>query len=249
MYCLFIGIAAGHIDPRTAMIHSIKPARDISKEVEADKQARQDGAYRSHPYFEEDPEIDLDDDIPPPQRRIDPKEGFMPAALRRNLPEPSPESRQKIPSPKPRQSQQQQQQYQQQQHHQQQQQYQQQQQQQQQQRTAQEGNGKPKPPSIDLKQHTESDQSHQYRVLTSPVSPGSKIHRDYTKEASPPVSMKEKEYMYPSPVTPPDPTTSPPRPGSPSMVRAHREEQPQRPHSSQGLSTPQHSEMVSTDLY
>jgi hypothetical protein len=217
------GIAAGHIDPR--MIHS----RDTPKNTEKDKPRRQD--YRGHQYFEEDPEIDLDDDIPPPQRRVDPKDS-VPLALRRNLPEPSAESKQKIPSPKPR------------------------------------GqnmapptqhttpptrspahpdsshpNGKPKPAAIDLQQ-ADSDQ---YHVLTSPVSPGSKIHRDYShaKEASPPVSLKEKEYMYPSPVTPPSPSMSPPRPGSPSLARVHHDDLPQRPHSSQGLTTPHQPVQVS----
>ena len=63
--------------------------------------------------------------------------------------------------------------------------------------------------------------SPQYRVLESPPSPEQKsfIKREYSDSASSvsPSSSPDRElYLYPSPVTPPDSDSSPPKPHSPS---------------------------------
>ena len=62
--------------------------------------------------------------------------------------------------------------------------------------------------------------SPQYKVLDSPPSPESRssLKRDYSDSTSvSPSSSPDRElYAYPSPVTPPDSDSSPPKPHSPS---------------------------------
>ena len=65
--------------------------------------------------------------------------------------------------------------------------------------------------------------SHLYGVLKSPISPANKAFRDLdyldrSSDCSPSeAEAAERAYMYPSPVTPPDPDLSPPIPQSPSV--------------------------------
>ena len=74
-----------------------------------------------------------------------------------------------------------------------------------------------------LIQHIEAEEcniSPQYKVLDSPPSPESRssLKRDYSDSTSvSPSSSPDRDlYMYPSPVTPPDSDSSPPKPHSPS---------------------------------
>ncbi|XP_063438863.1 uncharacterized protein LOC134719876 isoform X1 [Mytilus trossulus] len=74
-----------------------------------------------------------------------------------------------------------------------------------------------------LIQHIEAEEcnvSPSYRVLDSPPSPESRssLKRDYSDSTSvSPSSSPDRDlYMYPSPVTPPDSDSSPPKPHSPS---------------------------------
>ena len=90
-------------------------------------------------------------------------------------------------------------------------------------------NGRSKPQALALEAshpHPDATQpSPQYHVLKSPPSPSKKVERIFSeKPASPSDSVlsSQKAYMYPSPVTPPDPTTSPPQPRSPSARDADR---------------------------
>ena len=58
-----------------------------------------------------------------------------------------------------------------------------------------------------------------YNVLKSPLSPGEKVERvydDYTEEIKTGMTSEEHAYIYPSPVTPPDNDSSPPKARSPS---------------------------------
>nr|XP_022299591.1 protein piccolo-like isoform X3 [Crassostrea virginica] len=76
-----------------------------------------------------------------------------------------------------------------------------------------------------LIQHIESEEkslSPQYKVLDSPPSPESRssLKRDYSDSTSvSPSSSPDRElYPFPSPVTPPDSDSSPPKPHSPSST-------------------------------
>lgn len=234
------------------LIHSIKPAKEISQEVEADKQMRletskarsQDLANKNTnqaqpAYHREQREIDVDGEMIP--RPCDQTKESPSKRVRRSLPEPTPEiiataSTRKPPPPpvpakplKPQQS-----------------------------RPTEQGQNhsknihsvhkphpdnkgdtnnksKPEPLSIANPDPTMADteSSPQYRVLKSPVSPRNSIHRDYSeplKEISPaPLNSEEKAYIFPSPVTPPDPAASPPRPGSPSGPKTSVSSQSSRP--------------------
>lgn len=79
-------------------------------------------------------------------------------------------------------------------------------------------------PSPLLIQHIESEEqsvSPHYRVMDSPPTPESKvIKREFSESTSvsPSSSPDTDLYMFPSPVTPPDSDSSPPKPQSPSSA-------------------------------
>ena len=88
-------------------------------------------------------------------------------------------------------------------------------------RTAKDMKAKPDPLIINHLEIEEASSSPQYRVLESPPSPEQKsmIRREYSDSASSvsPSSSPDRDlYLYPSPVTPPDSDSSPPKPHSPS---------------------------------
>ena len=88
-------------------------------------------------------------------------------------------------------------------------------------RTAKDMKAKPDPLIINHIETEEASASPQYRVLESPPSPEQKsmIRREYSDSASSvsPSSSPDRDlYLYPSPVTPPDSDSSPPKPHSPS---------------------------------
>ena len=88
-------------------------------------------------------------------------------------------------------------------------------------RTAKNMKAKPDPLIINYIETEEASASPQYRVLESPPSPEQKsmIRREFSDSASSvsPSSSPDRElYLYPSPVTPPDSDSSPPKPHSPS---------------------------------
>lgn len=88
-------------------------------------------------------------------------------------------------------------------------------------RTAKDMKAKPDPLIINHLEIEEASASPQYRVLESPPSPEQKslIRREYSDSASsvsPSSSPDRDVYLYPSPVTPPDSDSSPPKPHSPS---------------------------------
>ena len=88
-------------------------------------------------------------------------------------------------------------------------------------RRAKDMKAKPDPLIITHLAIEDASASPQYRVLESPPSPEQKsfIKREYSDSASSvsPSSSPDRElYLYPSPVTPPDSDSSPPKPHSPS---------------------------------
>ncbi|WAR25534.1 PCLO-like protein, partial [Mya arenaria] len=87
-------------------------------------------------------------------------------------------------------------------------------------RTAKEMKAKPDPLIMCHLELEEASASPQYRVLESPPSPENKaaIRREYSDSTSvsPSSSPDRESFQYPSPVTPPDSDSSPPKPHSPS---------------------------------
>ena len=95
-------------------------------------------------------------------------------------------------------------------------------------KTAKQIKGKSDPVVTNHVQSEEASSLCQYRVLESPPSPENKsvIRREYSDSTSvSPSSSPDREiYLYPSPVTPPDSDSSPPKPHSPSSGTDFEEE-------------------------
>ena len=87
-------------------------------------------------------------------------------------------------------------------------------------RTAKEMKAQPDPLIMSHIETEEASSSPPYRVLESPPSPENKaaIRREYSDSTSvsPSSSPDRESFLYPSPVTPPDSDSSPPKPHSPS---------------------------------
>lgn len=87
-------------------------------------------------------------------------------------------------------------------------------------RTAKDMKAKPDPLIISHLELEEASASPQYKVLESPPSPENKtiVRREYSDSTSvsPSSSPDRDSFLYPSPVTPPDSDSSPPKPHSPS---------------------------------
>ncbi|KAL4226640.1 hypothetical protein ACF0H5_014621 [Mactra antiquata] len=87
-------------------------------------------------------------------------------------------------------------------------------------RTAKDMKAKPDPHIMSHLALEDASASPQYKVLESPPSPENKaaIRREYSDSTSvsPSSSPDRESFLYPSPVTPPDSDTSPPKPHSPS---------------------------------
>lgn len=87
-------------------------------------------------------------------------------------------------------------------------------------RTAKDMKAKPDPLIMSHLALEDASASPQYKVLESPPSPENKsaIRREYSDSTSvsPSSSPDRESFLYPSPVTPPDSDSSPPKPHSPS---------------------------------
>ncbi|XP_060584421.1 microtubule-associated protein futsch-like isoform X3 [Ruditapes philippinarum] len=87
-------------------------------------------------------------------------------------------------------------------------------------RTAKDMKAKPDPLIMSHLELEDASASPQYKVLESPPSPENKsaIRREYSDSTSvsPSSSPDRESFLYPSPVTPPDSDSSPPKPHSPS---------------------------------
>lgn len=87
-------------------------------------------------------------------------------------------------------------------------------------RTAKDMKAKPDPLIMSHLELEEASASPQYKVLESPPSPENKsvVRREYSDSTSvsPSSSPDRESFLYPSPVTPPDSDSSPPKPHSPS---------------------------------
>lgn len=87
-------------------------------------------------------------------------------------------------------------------------------------RTAKDMKAKPDPAIMSHLELEDASASPQYKVLESPPSPENKaaIRREYSDSTSvsPSSSPDRESFLYPSPVTPPDSDSSPPKPHSPS---------------------------------
>ncbi|XP_053377272.1 uncharacterized protein LOC123529489 [Mercenaria mercenaria] len=87
-------------------------------------------------------------------------------------------------------------------------------------RKAKDMKAKPDPLIMSHLEQEDASASPQYKVLESPPSPENKsaIRREYSDSTSvsPSSSPDRESFLYPSPVTPPDSDSSPPKPHSPS---------------------------------